>query len=493
MDRIPRIPLRHIPTILLIIAVAGSCSLWLTDHYQNRHKRQAILDIPKYKTNQCGVHPLTVPTTINSALWPAQSKVRTPTMSQHFMRWHPEGNSIFFDYDTHPFTEQAIWQVNTHGTNLRKAAEPKQFEGKIRDGMTAYLGSKYGFDADLSPNGDAIVYSTCTDDKKNLEYPKNSKPGRYDLAISRMNGSKPNVITKDIPELAMKAKDVQIHPAWSPDGTKIAFVHANSSPHDYYFYEPHIQIIQIDHTYKPTDEQPYPTGWPLHRTTLTAPIWSPDSQKIAFIPKHYRELTQDIIRVLELQTDEPNQMKVTKIMVDKKTLERLNETYRTAITTPVWSADSSQIAYATVGRGGYDPPPTVAIHITTVFNQETNTILLGENSHWPAPFTQLAWHPEGTELLLMNKSLTSIRIEDQTETTLLKPEFFEEGERPMAVAWSPDGTQIALKTENQCGIKLLLMTRKGENVRTIAELKRPPIPGKETQKDPCTRSNPHAH
>ena len=479
-----RTRLLQIGIALALLAMAGTAIHLITNHLEKKAKISLYLN-PELEKNSCAVFPFTKPPFTDRRAQTDYRQTRISAFSQHFLKWHPDGNSIFFDYDTHPFTAQAIWKINSDGTGITKAAEPKQFTAELKGAMTAYMGSNYGFDADLSPNGNAIVHSACTDDRTKMAYPEDRQIENYDLAISTLNQSKPKAITtQKLPTAPYHLDVLQIHPTWSPDGTKIAYIYANSS--NIYTYstlsEPRVSIIQLDEDNNP--QKGSKVGhWHLHTTRLHPPAWSPDGEKLAFLTKPHIH-KDDHVRIYNITEQE-----IIKIEIAKDLLENGWKEPRWPISPPIWSPKDHQIAYAS--SGGDNHPE--AIHITNADGTESQKISVTKYQDDITAQTQLAWHPVGTEILLMHRSLSSINLRDQTETVLLDREFFEEEERPMAVAWSPDGTQIALKTENQCGIKLLLMTRKGENVRTIAELKRPPIPGKETQKDPCTRSNPHAH
>lgn len=449
--------------LFLTIAAMGAYSL----HYLLSDKDHKYSTGTGHNVNGCKIDPFMAP----------------PFISKHLLKWHPDGKSIFFDYDTYAYSDQAIWKVNTDGTNLQKVAEPKQFKGKIKDGFHAYLGSAYGFDADLSPDGNAIVHSTCADDEKKLLHPPGAQPGTYDLAINKMDGSKPKVINNDGPQIWEEYR-IQVHPAWSPDGNKIAFIEG-SVVKDSTVMDPSIRVIQIDADHKPTENQPFTTNWQIHATTLNPPAWSPDATKLAFLTDN-TFLKDDQVRIYELNPDDPNDSGITKIIIPAHILENGEERDRLIISAPVWSPDGSRIAYVTTGYTIIDTETgQLALHIANTDGEEIKRILIEQfQGSFPIP-TQLAWHPDGTELLLMHRSLSSIDIQTNIYTVLMETIYSYSDNWPAGIAWSPDGTQFALKNEDECSIKILLMTKKGGNARTIAELRRPPIPGTEPRKDPC--------
>ena len=115
----------------------------------------------------------------------------------NFIRWTPDNTKIIFDFDTFEHADQSIWSINEDGTNLTRIAEGKPYDWLTNGQPGAGPGSVHGFHADLSPDGTMLVYSVCDTDKKDLQFPDDSEPGSYDLAITRMDGTKPRIITPD--------------------------------------------------------------------------------------------------------------------------------------------------------------------------------------------------------------------------------------------------------------------------------------------------------
>ncbi len=137
------------------------------------------------------------------------------------------------------------------------------------------------------------------------------------------------------------------HPAWSPDGTRIAFE-----------WQREIYLMS-------------PTGSDITRLTDTpegyanSPAWSPDGTRIAFDSSRIGQASD-----VELYT----------INADGSGLTRLTNDARQQSVTPAWSPDGTRIAFV---RGA-------DIYVTNADGADDSRLV--ENAHSPA------WSPDGTRI-----------------------------------------------------------------------------------------------
>ena len=108
--------------------------------------------------------------------------------------WSPDGTTIAFR-SRYP---EAIWFMNSDGSNLRQLTMPLQRKAAQSEG---------DMQPDWSPNGKWIAFSR--------QHPAN-RDWQRDIYVVRRDGS-------GLRQLTAHASDNTM-PAWSPDGTRIAFV-----------------------------------------------------------------------------------------------------------------------------------------------------------------------------------------------------------------------------------------------------------------------------
>ena len=72
---------------------------------------------------------------------------------KHFLYWTPDGAYLVFDVN------DTIWTLNIEDTQLQEVADVSQNYDPGKSPRTS--APKYGFYADVSPDGSRIVYSTC--------------------------------------------------------------------------------------------------------------------------------------------------------------------------------------------------------------------------------------------------------------------------------------------------------------------------------------------
>ena len=282
---------------------------------------------------------------------------------------------------------------------------------------------------DVSPDGTQVVYSTCAyPTKPGFTYTPSTRRGTdadgnpfisissvdpnpeqlnydHELVRARINGSEPQRLTTNT--------QFDNYPAWSPDGTRIAYVSATASDAE----AAGISIMSADGS----DSRRLSVG--LADVALHPPAWSPDGLRIAFA-----SILGEEGRALYT------------VGVDGADLQRLTQT----VSGPSWSPDGQRLAFAkpeasqvalyTIAADGTD-----AQRVTTITGWQPR---YGEPGPTRAWIENVAWSPDGSKILHTCRGGICVVTVDGTPVS----------EAPLpgeVAAWSPDGSRIAiLSTEN---------------------------------------------
>ena len=369
------------------------------------------------------------------------------------MVWRPDGSSVLF------ISGQNIWEAQTDGSGVRRLIDPNpppEPEGRRPSGG-------FNFHIDLSPDGSQMVYSTCEypvyHPRERPKYgywtkePTSNEEGRltreYELAIINLETLEKRRLTHD---------RVMNHlPAWSPDGSKVAYLTNSQSPLEdsrSLFLSGDIYLAVIT---PESDRDPVqPQQWTNYDYSFP-PVWSPDGRYIAMPSYEHHPSEKSAVNVLPAN--------------DLSSRTRLGET----TTQPAWSPDSVKIAFANEQEiYTVNPDGTELKHIWT------------EENH----INHLDWHPDGSEILVSALRLFTITPEGEEIRTLAGPAGPEiralAGAEASAfrnlgtndfpiferVIWSPDGTELAAaiwQIENPTQkFQITSISREGSEVQTLA-------------------------
>jgi Tol biopolymer transport system component len=223
-------------------------------------------------------------------------------------------------------------------------------------------------------------------------------------------------------------------PAWSPDGSQIAFTGVDSE-HGYEIY-----VVEADGTRRSrlTDEADNGVDG------AHMPTWSPDGARIAYSANRYDEASQtETQAVFTMGTDGSGRVQVT----DGSEIDE----------GPVWSPDGANIAFSR--KSGDDSEVFVA--------NADGTGLVNVSDHpaldWPA-----SWSPDGTGILLVSRRGGDYDIYLAAldgRLTLLTDHPGDD----LGPVWSPDATAIAFASDRAGSLDIYVMNTDGANVTRVTD------------------------
>ncbi len=327
----------------------------------------------------------------------------------HFLHWTPDGSHLVFDFDEH------VWAVDREGTRLRSLvdANPSFHKEIPREGM-----SQYGFHADVSPDGSVIAYSTCrypNDSPYSEEHPRYGFG--YEIASIGIDGTMERRLTNNW-------EFFDSHPAWSPDGTKIAFIRSPTQAGGFYPHKARIYTMSADGTgvtnvSEDIDASRLRLPPPLW---LVPPAWSPGGGRLAFVAGG----------------------NIYTVGSDGSDLRKIAGT-RTA---PAWSPDGEELAFGE-GNEWWSTIYTVKANATGLRERWR-----GRADDYSQPISQVSWSPDGSEFLFVAGGVYVVSADGSGLRRLLdQPRVWWElrtnpvltsGIGRTLAAWSPDGSRIAV-------------------------------------------------
>ena len=271
----------------------------------------------------------------------------------------------------------------------------------------------------LSPDGSRVAYAVVE--------PDDPVPSKVDIAVSDLDGSGLLLLTDS------DARDS--HPAWSPDGTKIAFISNRSR-------EPGFHLHVMD-----ADGGNQRMLLSSINTTEESPLWSPDGRRIAFVAR-----------------DPDRAYIVYTIEADGSRLAKLGA----AASRPAWSPDGKRIAFIREGDSRRE------LHAMDADGRNRILLMSFEKVNLPSYRNEsLSWSPDGSEILYgphrghRYPPVVIVRVDGSGSRVL-----FEEG-WPWATAlaaWSPDGSRIVFHDDDpgrESWVILYTTARDGSDVRVL--------------------------
>ena len=355
---------------------------------------------------------------------------------EHFVHWTEDGDYLVFDID------DTIWTVDVTSGKLRAVADVDADYRYLRTGIGYRF--LYGFYADASPDGSRIVYATC---EHSLRLPNTVSGPGYDIAMVNVDGTGRKRLTQ--------SRRFVNYPVWSPEGKRIAMI-VQDEPHYESWLDPrewpYLVIIEEGNALRLRPDGPI---------ALYPPVWSPDGQYLAFLA-----LDRD-----PAVADSPHANPVLQTI-------HSNGTFPTAIaeTTapPTWSPESDALAFAAIEG------EEVVIYTVQPDGTAMQQVWRSGPDGPSLPIEQLAWSPDGTELLFVSGGVYLIQPDGEGLRSLPLP-LYGTGARVRA-SWSPGGSRIAVYVpgtpRNRGGsapdfdvtaIQLLTISRDGRDRRVVMD------------------------
>jgi len=211
---------------------------------------------------------------------------------------------------------------------------------------------------------------------------------------------------------------LDLHPSWSPDGTRIVFCSLRDT-------EFKIYTMNADGSSK-TRLTDNPAG-------DFDPSWSPDGERIAFVSK--RDGNEEIYI---MNTDGSNQIRLTD-----------NPAYKWR---PSWSPDGQKIAYESAISGNW--------YIFVMNADGSNQTRLTSGSAWGR---HPDWSPDGTRIAYQSYRASTgdiyVMNADGSNPTKLTDNAVSDG----YPSWSPDGSKIAFSSDRDRNWNIYVMNADGTN------------------------------
>jgi Tol biopolymer transport system component len=357
-------------------------------------------------------------------------------ISRSTPRWSPDGGHIV------AASEGAIISVRANGSRFRRLS-----------------GGEYViYDApDISPDGERMVYTTTR--HRSAPWSLSAPWRNFEIETSRLNGSGKRRITKD------PGQDVA--PAWSPDGTRIAFVRHGSNAES-----PGIYTVAADGS----DQQlvvPFRTGsgeegdLAVYSWGKTGPTWSPNGEMLGYVLRidnrvrnaqgGLETLRREVLYVVNADGTELKELFAVE--------DSLQESIATE---PAWSPDSRRIAFVhqtqpTEGNRGMVKLYTVrpdGSELTQILGPDDGlgpfTVFIWENA-------VLSWSPDGTGVLISaDASDGHLSVVDPDGSNRRRV-----GASGAVGIWSPDGSRIAQYRDADSRIYLSTVNPDGSDLRVL--------------------------
>ena len=179
-----------------------------------------------------------------------------------------------------------LFVIRADGTGLRQLTQ----------------GPASDFSGSVAPDGERLVYA------------RKAATGHELVILTLDTGSQ---------QVLIRSEDPVFDPAWSPDGTRIAVVHADA--------EDHATVAFVD----PRSGDMTPGTTPPSSVRDTAPAWSPDGTRVAFVRRADADPNGGQVMVLDTGTGETTEL----VAADAPRFV-------------AWSPDGTTILYSALGPSG---------------------------------------------------------------------------------------------------------------------------------------------
>jgi TolB protein len=333
-----------------------------------------------------------------------------PDMSS-LQEWTPSGGEILLAGETLLESNGLNFKLKFHLFDLveQRHVVGKQYEGPLQALRSAV--HRIADEVILQMTGEKGVHNT------KIAYAVAQGSGK-EIFIADFDGANVKQITHN--------QSINLSPAWSPDGKKIAFT-------SYLRRNPDLYLIDVD-------------GKNLQRFSRypglnVAPSWSPDGQQIALMMG-----MEGKSEIFLIDTNGGNPRKLTRGYGNEAS--------------PTWSPDGESIAFVSDRSGS----PQIYIMARDGSNVRRLTFEGNYN-------TNPAWSPKGDRIAFCGRAEGRFRIftigSDGSGIRRLSSNSGS-SENP---CWSPDGRYIAFSSNQTGASKIFIMNANGFNQRVLTPSK----------------------
>ena len=364
-------------------------------------------------------------------------------------RWTIDGTHILFTYGAE------VWAVTADGSRLWRVA---QAWGQTDPGSRSSFAFGRMTSFDVTPDGQQVVYATC---RYPPDLPRDARSSAewafrfdYELAAVRLDGQAPRRLTHH--------PAFDNYPAWSPDGTRIAFVsdgHVSEAEFQRGFRRaPGLHTMTADGA----DVRRLDTGGTS--VAMQPPAWSPDGRSIVVAVWSWNEGREGHELYL--------------VPADGTGFVRLSD----AESGGSWSPDGTRLAFA--------KPEGAGLALYTIAADGADARRVTPVPRWEARYGDqarihpVAWSPDGAQLLYPCGSrqfcvvtLDGAPVGAPCHGMARGPVCYSRDGRQRVgtslvgdhAVWSPDGQRIAVATTQDRDARLILYSAApdGSDVRPL--------------------------
>ena len=337
-------------------------------------------------------------------------------------RWSPDGTHIVFS--NLGFFQGDTYVVTADGTDLRMIS------------VRADDGTEIDYSPDFSPDGNRIVYATT---RHRVDRNSGSIRSRnFEIETIGVDGSDPRRLTHH------QSDDVS--PAWSPDGSRIAFISQYSHDKEAGIYtmapDGSDQRLVVRFRSITNDADPA-SDWYSRLSGGRGPVWSPDGKKLAYVlgiqernpdqQRGHKDYTGQVLYTVNADGTELKELFAVE--------DRLQESITTE---PAWSPDSQRIAFVHAGTVNDGTGLELALYTARADGSQLDMISGPHRELEPLGLPQvLSWSPDGAQILMSHSNSENSYFAPPSIINADGTNPSEVGGHGTQAVWSPDGSKIA--------------------------------------------------